>query len=505
MKSDRFAFTPAAEAIVAELTPAELGLTPARVWNPSPSRQHRTEPYELPQALHVGIFGDELTAAKFSPPPLAVVLEDAEGNAVLVSVVADAGWHRFNGVDFDADAKRLRVTIDLEGRTAPADAGRHVRVEVLHAEPGESRHALLARGQAIQYPDAAGAPSEGPEWWRRPIYCGWGDQVATAHWLEGPGPELRALAYCIQGLYERRIRRLDVADVPFGTTIIDHGWSPAGSWQPDPVRWPDLKGFIAREHARGRRVLLWLATWLWHGLPDEWCVVLDDQGNRGTKLIADPTHPDYLDHVRNQVHDLLSPDGLDADGFKIDQLAYAPSQRHPRGGPGFGRTSFYDPPAGPLPLHGDGWGIELLHTYQKTIYDAAKQAKPDALITSSTVHPYFHDTFDMVRLHDTGSVTGDVIEAMSARADLARAALPGKPIDTDDWVHGDYARWLDYTMRSPTLGVPCLFYAERFMLNWRQEPTTKLIPLEDLRRIAAAWREAEAAPAGAGGAADAAM
>jgi hypothetical protein len=303
-------------------------------------------------------------------------------------------------------------------------------------------------------------------------------------WLEGVGPEPRALAYCIQGLYERWIRRLEQADVPVGTVIIDAGWSPAGAWEPHTERWPDLKRFIARQHAAGRRVLLWLATWLWDGLPDEWCVFCDD-----VKLTADPTHPDYVRFLRDKVRTLLCPDGYDADGFKIDQLAYVPSERAPRGGPRFGRTAHHPPPKTRIRLAGPGWGCELLWRLQREIYAAAKAAKPDALITSSTVHPYFHDTFDMVRLHDMGHVAPDIFAAMKARSDLARAALPGKPIDTDDWIHSDYDLWMRYTSGSTALGVPCIFYAERFMLNWKAEPATRLVPLSDLRRIGRAWRK----------------
>ena len=35
---------------------------------------------------------------------------------------------------------------------------------------------------------------------------------------------------------------------------------------------------------------------------------------------------------------------------------------------------------------------------------------------------------------------------MQARADLARAALPNCLIDTDDWVHTDYGKWVDLPM-----------------------------------------------------------
>ncbi len=110
------------------------------------------------------------------------------------------------------------------------------------------------------------------------------------------------------------------------------------------------------------------------------------------------------------------------------------------------------------------------------------------MITSSTVHPYFYDTFDMVRLHDMGQVPPDLMKTMKARCDLAEAALPGFPVDTDDWVHRDYAMWVDYTSRSSEIGVPCLFYTERFISQWDREPGT--IPIIHLGEIAEAWRRA---------------
>lgn len=475
--------TPEGESLVGRLDPHRFPFSVKRIWNPSPSAAHRTEPYDVPHAFDIGIFGNEETASRFSPPPFAVIVEGGEKRAVIL-LVADAGWHVWNNAVFEATSDgAVIVRVDLEGRTPPEAASRHVRVQMVEGTGGESRVGLLRRGLTQAYPDAAAVRAPIPAWWLRPIYCGWGDQVATSLWLEGPGPERRALAYCTQGLYARWIDRLEAAGVPVGTIIIDHGWSPAGVWIPDEIRWPDLRGFVSAQHDRGRRVLLWIATWLWDGLPDEWCVFRD-----GVKLVADPTHPDYREFVRERVHRLLSPEGIGADGFKIDQLAYSPSTRRPRGGPRFGWTSYYPPSEPPLKLYGEGWGCELLYGLQKTMYDAAKSAKADALVTSSTVHPYFRDTFDMTRLHDTGVVSGDVIDAMRIRADLSRAALPGKPIDADDWVYGEYEQWMKYTIRGHELGVPCIFYSERFVKRFDGLPTTVPIPDRDLGRIARAWR-----------------
>lgn len=474
---------PAGQFLRAVAPADELGFAVKNVWNPSPSRHHRVEPYPVPKVLRIGVAGTEETGAKFSPPPFAVVAQGDAGVQTLVVLAADPGYHLWNSVDFNATAEGVSVSADLEGHTNPASLRKRVRVALVPGLKGESSMALLRRGLMLLYPPTAAKPPARPAWWSRPIYCGWGDQVTTAMFLEGVGRESRALAYCIQGLYERWIRRLEQARVPVGTVIIDAGWSPAGRWEPDTERWPDLKGFIARQHKAGRRVLLWLATWLWDGLPEKWCV------KAGTHILAaDPTNPEYMDFIRSKVRTLISPDGYDADGFKIDQLAYSPSERIPVGGPRFGLTDRFRPAAARIKLHSTGcWGCELLHRLQKTIYQAAKRAKPDALVTSSTVHPYFRDTFDMVRLHDMGHVAEDIFAAMGARAELAQAALPGFPIDTDDWIHTDYRLWIKYTSGSRRLGVPCIFYAERFMLNWRTEPATRLIPLSDLRRIAAAW------------------
>jgi hypothetical protein len=473
---------PLDDSLQAVLTSSQLGFVPKSLWNPSPSAQHRTDPYALPMSLRIGLQGSPETGAKFSPPPYAVVIESGD-QRVLLAVAAQDGWHRWNDLYVSADADRVTLKLDLEGMTDPAEAASHVSLHLIPADKGESRHALLARGLARLYPAAYVPAKTPPAWWHQPIYCGWGDQVTMAMHLEGVGPERRAMAYCTQGLYERWINRLDEAGVPFGTIIIDHGWSPAGVWRPDLTRFPDLRGFIDRQHQRGRRVLLWLATWLWDGLDDDLCIFAGDH-----KLTADPTNPAYIERIQKWVHDLISPDGFDADGFKIDQLGFSPSYRRPRGGPCFGHTLRFEEPQGPIRMHGDNFGTELLHQLQKTIYQSAKAAKSDALITSSTVHPYFHDTLDMVRLHDMGHVAPDIFDAMEARAQLSRAALPGKLIDTDDWVHTNYDMWLRYTSGSRRIGVPCIFYAEHFMLNWKAEPATKLIPIEDLKRIAQAWR-----------------
>lgn len=435
----------------------------------------------MPQSVQIGVRINALTSSKFSPPPMAVALEGG-GCRWFLGIVAEAGWHRWNEASFTATAEGVEVAIDLEGRTEPGSMLDRVKLSLMEFACDVPLPEVLARGLVLQYPQPEGEAAV-PDWWLRPIYCGWGDQVAHAMAEEGVGRERRAMAYCIQGLYERWIARFEEEGVPIGTVTIDGGWSLTGVWQPDPIRWPDLREFIRRQHEAGRKVLLWLGTWLWDGLPKELSILGD-----GRQWTADPSNPLYLETITEWVKELISPEGYDADGFKIDQLSFSPNRRAPRWCPRFGFLEEGTEEVKVVQQAGEGWGIELLHRYQKTIYDAAKAVKPDALVTSSTVHPYFRDTFDMVRLHDMGMVPPDLMKAMQARADLASAALPGFPIDADDWIHRDYAMWLDYTSRSHEIGVPCLFFTERFITQWDKEPATRQV--SDLGVIAEAWRKA---------------
>src|SRR5690606_31050365 len=94
-------FSPTAkpEALEWSLPKSELGFSPALLWNPSPSSDHRITPYPVPQSFPIGIRVNPFTSSKFSPPPMAVVLEGG-GRRWFLGVVADAGWHRWNEIVF---------------------------------------------------------------------------------------------------------------------------------------------------------------------------------------------------------------------------------------------------------------------------------------------------------------------------------------------------------------------------------------------------------------------
>jgi hypothetical protein len=252
--------------------------------------------------------------------------------------------------------------------------------------------------------------------------------------------------------------------------VVDDRWQRAyGTAEPDESRWPDLRSWIAAQHAAGRRVLLWWKAWDPSGLPPAECVT----DPAGTPIAADPGSPAYRARLRTIVTRLLGPDGLDADGFKIDFTQRAPS----------GRALLR--PGAPA---GAPWGIAALHRLLETIYRAAKAAKPGALIVTHTPHPGFGDVSDMIRLNDvlerdpSGAVV-PAVDQLAFRRAVAAAVLPRHLIDTDQWPIMNRSEWHAYAEAQPRLGVPALYYADRLDRSGEE------LTAGDLALVARTWAE----------------
>jgi hypothetical protein len=317
------------------------------------------------------------------------------------------------------------------------------------------RGELVARGAA-----PAPARRERPRWWSEPMFCSWGAQCHL-----GSGP-----AQATQHNLDRFLAVLEENGVVPGTVVIDDKWQDTyGANEPDTAKWPDLRGWIHSRHERDQHVLLWWKAWDPEGLPPELCV----RSLEGLPVALDPGNPGARDLLRHTIHELLGPDGLDADGLKIDFTGRTPS--------GFALTS-----AGPR------WGIALLHQLLEVVYSAAKEIKEDALIITHTPHPAFVDVTDMVRLNDMLRLDDPgpmppVLPQMRYRAGVVRAACPDVLIDTDDWCVTDLATWREYAEAKLELGVPSLYYATH--LDRTGEPLEE----QDyalLRRTWDAWRAA---------------
>ncbi|MDR1432705.1 MAG: hypothetical protein LBI99_11390, partial [Propionibacteriaceae bacterium] len=297
-----------------------------------------------------------------------------------------------------------------------------------------------------RYRELAG-PNRGAKlverWWLEPIFCGWGAQCALSEQraaVESPGlvggaQARKAPALARQEHYDRWLAKLEASQLRPGTIVIDDKWQASyGGGEPDEAKWPDLPGWIAARHREGQRVLLWFKAWDAEGIPEAECVT----DSAGHPVTVDPSNPTYLRRLERTVRWMLSPDGLDADGFKVDF-----TQRSPSGSS--------------LRRHGPEWGIAALHRLLGTIYRAAKEAKPDALVVTHAVNPLFADVCDMVRLNDvlgfdSSGRPAPVRGQLEFRAGVARHSLPGMPLDTDQWPMPSRAECLDYCRALVQLG-----------------------------------------------------
>lgn len=366
----------------------------------------------------------------FTPAPLYWALGDDGRTWLDVGLVAPVERLRFAEVAWEAVAAGFSIRLEYDGRT---QVDGEFRAPVLLVTPrvpdvstGLRRHRgdLAARGAA-----PAVAEREQPEWWSRPIFCGWG---AQCHLENGSGKLARDFA--TQEHYDAFLTRLAEHELVPGTVVLDDKWQATyGRNEPDTAKWPDLRGWIAQRHARGQRVLLWWKAWDPEGLPPDLCVRNAD----GRPIAFDPNNPAAAAELRQIVRTMLVD--LDADGFKVDFTARTPAGRALQAADG-------------------AWGIALLHELLRIFYAAAKEAKPDALVITHTPHPAFVDVTDMIRLNDVvGGV--DLVEQMRFRADVVRAACPELPIDTDDWRVPDKRSWREFLAVKRDIGVPSLYYA----------------------------------------------
>jgi hypothetical protein len=397
----------------------------------------------------------------FTPAPLYFALTTDEERWVGLGLAAPVNELNFVELNYVPSDRGFSLRLDYQGHT-------HVDGDfdapTVLITPGERDPYAGLRRHCGELLTCGAAPPparrERPRWWSEPMFCSWGAQCYL-----GSAP-----AQATQENLDAFLGALEENGVVPGTVVIDDKWQDTyGANAPDPAKWPDLRGWIRTRHERGQHVLLWWKAWDPEGLPPELCVRTPD----GVPVALDPGNPEACDVLRRTMHDLLGPDGLDADGLKIDFTARTPS--------GVALTA-----AGPH------WGIALLHQLLEVVYAAAKEVKEDALIITHTPHPAFVDVTDMVRLNDMLRMDDPgpmppVLPQMRYRAGVVRAACPDVLIDTDDWCVTDLATWREYAEAKLELGVPSLYYATHL------DRTGEALEPEDyatLRRTWDAWRAA---------------
>ncbi len=468
------------------------------VFSPAPS-----EPVQVTRpassSVSLGVVGDGWPGRLhgiFAPPPLYLAF-GREPPPRDPTAVPDGAWlgfavraaaeeATFTQVRYRALDGGFRIELDYDGHTRVTGeftTPKLVLRRVLSPHAGIALHraALVRRGLAQDRPAHPRAT-----WWHEPMVCGWGAQAALAPVpgatprrprtlaelpppVRPPGPVAQDMSRA--DVYDALLERLAAHGIVPGTVVVDDAWQARyGTGEPHRDRWPDLRGWIARRHAAGQRVLLWWKAWDPTGVPADRCVRDPD----GRPVAVDPGHPDYRAYLADVVGRLLGPAGLDADGLKVDF-----TQRTPAGA--LLRCWTDDHPGEP-PV----WGIAGLHRLLTTAYDAAKAAKPDALVVAHVAAAGFGDVCDMVRTNDVLEVdaAGRVVppvDQLRARVAVVRASLPHHLIDTDQWPMPDRASWRAYVEAQHVLGVPSLYYVEGL------DRSPESLDRDDLALVAATW------------------
>lgn len=459
------------------VAPGPMGLLPSgrdflTLFSPNPGdparlRQSAGEP------ASIGVVGDAEPGRGqwfFTPAPLCfAVCRDSpagDGDWMTIAVAAPVTELAFTEAKYRPSDGGFDLALDYQGHTTVDGAFRTPSVlltpGVRQEYEGLRRHrrALVARAAAPPV-----STRDVPSWWSEPMFCGWGAQSYVASTTGSLTQQA-----CTQVNYDGFLRSLATEGITPGTVVIDDKWQQAyGTGIPDAAKWPDLRRWIAERHAAGQRVLLWWKAWDAEGLPAQACVRCAD----GTPLGIDPTSSPGRRLLSDSITRALGPDGLGADGLKIDFMARTPS--------GYSAVAA-----------GRRWGISLLHELLRVTYAAAKSVRPDALIITHTPHPGFVDVTDMLRLNDMLRLDdvhqpASVVPQMRQRAQIVAAACPEVLVDTDDWCALDRADWRRYLAVKPDFGVPALYYATH--LDRTGEPLRD----EDyaaIRESWAAWRSA---------------
>jgi hypothetical protein len=394
----------------------------------------------------------------FTPPPFCYGFQVPQG-WMGMGVQAAPGRNHYTEYRYHAQRGSFYLSLALEGHTVVD--GRY-QLPAIIFDFGVDEYAVLA-AYVLSLHAAGSLPqprlARQPEWWHEPIFCGWGVQCYHAAVVGGRAPD-----FARQPLYEDFLETLEKQQVCPGIVVLDDKWQATyGDNAVDETKWPDLHGFIDRQHAAGRKVLLWLKAWDPEGVPAGECIT----NGAGLPLAVDPNNIAFEKRLRESIRRMLSADGYDADGFKIDFTARIPS------GPAL-RTA------------GNAWGLELMKRYLGQIYTEAKLVKPDALVMTHTPNPYLADVLDMIRLNDI-NMHKDVSQAMRHRARVAAIACPAAVIDTDNWPITNKADWRTYTTLQPELGVPSLYYASH--IDSTKEPLTE----DDYALLRTAWARYRAA------------
>lgn len=406
-----------------------------RVWSPA---ANMADEYERPLGIaqSLGILPEVETpfaygvpdrvAMIFAPPPFCLVFGQ-DDQWVGVGIGTEPGGYQFNAFEYSSIPRGSSDSAFFVNYLGYTSFDRFVSPRAV-LQFGFSPYEVLEKH--VGWTDAQGFSTQHPFgnalWHRRPIFCGWGEQCTVA--TSSLGKLARDEA--TQANYEVWIPILEKRGLPIGTVVIDDKWQKNyGTFDVDTGKWPNMGDFVARQHAAGRHVLVWIPTFHAEGLPAELCVFKD-----GKAVAADVSNPAYETFLREKVRHLVRDVGID--GFKVDWVW------------GFTRVPGVRTHA---PLH----GIEWLRRFQAILYEETHRWRSDAMIETHSASPLFRESSDVLRLNDLHPGARDIVSAMAMRARIARIA-GWRVVDCDASSHS-LNEWWQYMQAQPRIGTPALY------------------------------------------------
>jgi hypothetical protein len=426
----------------------DKGSTPGHLWettiyadryfSPSPNHANQFEfNIAMPQILGFSDdrfanseedFRPERMTGLFAPPPLFLAFHEGR-SWIGIGIGTEPGHYQFPALEYTGSRYAgASFFVDYMGyRTMDGEFASPVLAMHFGTSP------IDALTRYTDWLDRNGfstrARSKDVLWHHLPIFCGWAEQTVESV-PYGVAPNTLST----QANYEKWLSALELRGLPIGTVVIDDKWqSHYGTFEVDATKWPDMKGFVAAQHAKGRHVLLWVPVAQSDGLSADLCVMAQDKC-----VVANVGAPEYEDYLRPRIRHLVDDIGID--GFKEDWV---------------------DAPAAPgLPLPEPAVGIEFVRRFQWILWSEAHKDKPDAMVETQTPNALFHESSDLIRLNDIWYATRNVPEVLRKRAAIAHAS-GWSLVDTDNASSTTLRDWWSYMLAQPSIGVPALYFVTR--------------------------------------------
>lgn len=379
------------------------------------------------------------------------------------SIGSKCGWVSFGLLDIP-DTKLCRLTEDMDFLVQSSGGNvvctEYVMPEIAVFFSGDEWEAISDFRELLikfgKYTPEKKKYSELPDWWKKPLVCIYGDQLIDEcvgqaideAWVEG-------IVNCAEedwGMHDFNL-------------VIDDSWQLSHSMTPvvDEKRFPDLRGFIERMHARGHRVLLWM-TPLMDKITNGFKTKSEKLGVVTDYECPSPYYKDFpgtyfIDYTADNARQFIKETvgflfgkgigELGADGVKLDFLANHRDPALPE--------SHYAHPE-------RGIGMREMYLFYETFYEEAKRVNPDVIIDATVGDPRFEKFVDYNRMHDTHS--GNIEKDLRVR--VSTLACPDLTVDSDGALM--FKAWLKpHYIDAAVYGIPANYYT-RLYQDYRMRP-----------------------------------